>query len=113
MAYDKTLADRVRTILATKGGAGEIAMMGGLCFLRDGKMACGVAGERLMVRLGQDGAAAAMTDPDVGPLNIGGGRTPRAFVTIAARALTDPALLEAWVARGVAFADSLPARKLR
>lgn len=113
MTYDRALAARIRKVLAEAGGAEEIAMMGGLCFLRAGHMACGVSGDRMMVRLGPEGAAAALTDPDVGPLNIGGGRSPKAFVTIAAKALQDDDALAAWVARGLAFANSLPAKKPR
>ena len=113
MAYDKALAARMRKVLDASGGAEEVAMMGRLCFLRGGNMACGVSGDRMMVRLGPEGAAAAMIDPDVGPLNIGGGRSPKAFVTIAAGALRDDAALEAWITRGVVFADSLPAKKPR
>lgn len=113
MAYDEVLAARMRKVLDASGGAEEVAMMGGLCFLRGGNMACGVSGDRVMVRLGPEGAAAAMTDPDVGPLNIGGARSPRAFVTVAASALRDDAVLEAWIARGLAFADGLPAKPPR
>ncbi|WBU60058.1 TfoX/Sxy family protein [Paracoccus albus] len=111
MAYDKALAERARNVLAALGGAEEISMMGGLCFLRGGNMACGVNGDRLMVRLGAEGAAAAMNDPDVGPLNIGGGRSPKAFVTVSPAGTADDAALEMWISRGVSFADSLPAKK--
>lgn len=111
MSYDHALADRVRTQLAGMGGAQEMPMMGVLCFLRGGNMACGVTGDRLMVRLGKEGASAATIDPDVGPLRIGGGRSPAAFVTVAPAGVADDAALEAWIARAIAFADSLPAKK--
>lgn len=110
MAYDQTLAARVRKLLETMGGATELSMMGALCFLRGGNMACGVSGDRLMVRLGAEAASDALHDPDVSPLSIGGGRSPRAFVTVAPRGIADEKALAAWVARGLAFADSLPAK---
>lgn len=113
MAYDKQLAGRVRAQLADMGGASEMAMMGVLCFLRDGKMCCGVSGDRLMVRLGAEGAAGALTDPDVSVLEVGPGRAARGFVTVAARAVADENALAAWIARGVVFADSLPTRPQR
>lgn len=110
MAYDEKLADRIRDALSGMGGADELKMMGGLCFMRGGNMACGVIGDRLMVRLGKDGAAEAMNDPHVAPMDIGGGRAPKAFVTIAPDGIGDEAALAFWVTRGVAFADSLPVK---
>ncbi|SDD44887.1 TfoX N-terminal domain-containing protein [Paracoccus isoporae] len=88
-------------------------MMGGLFFLRGGNMACGVTGGRLMVRLGKAGAAEALTAPEVEPLEIGGGRTADAFVTIDPAAIAEETALKGWVARGVAFADALPAKAQR
>ena len=52
MAYDEELADRVRRIFADRSVAfEEKRMMGGLCFMVDGKMCVGVEKERLMVRI--------------------------------------------------------------
>lgn len=108
MAYDWLLGTRVRDVLDGMGGAAELQMMGALCFLRRGHICCGVSGDRLMVRLGADGAVAALRDPLVAPLGIGGGRAPKGFVTVAPEGVADPDALAACVARGVAFADALP-----
>ncbi|MFD1795086.1 TfoX/Sxy family protein [Paracoccus aurantiacus] len=108
MAYDETLVVRVRQTLSEMGGADEISMMGGLCFMRGGNMACGVSGERLMVRLGNEAAAKAAKAEDVALLQIGGGRIARAFVTVDPASIADPSSLAAWVSRGVNFADRLP-----
>lgn len=52
MAIDEELASRVRDIFANKAVATEEKrMMGGLCFMVEGKMCVGVDGNRLMVRL--------------------------------------------------------------
>ena len=48
MAYDETLASRVRTILSTVGGFSEKKMFGGLCFLVHGNMCCGVLKEEVV-----------------------------------------------------------------
>jgi hypothetical protein len=47
-------------------------MFGGLAFLLDGKLACGVRGERLMLRLGTAGADAALDEPSVAPMDFTG-----------------------------------------
>ncbi|NHF72968.1 TfoX/Sxy family protein [Paracoccus xiamenensis] len=113
MAYDWLLATRVRDLLDGMGGAAELQMMGALCFLRRGHICCGVTGERLMVRLGADGAVEALADPQVAPLGIGGGRAPKGFVTVAPEALAETQALAEWVARGVRFADGLPDKPQR
>ena len=52
MAYDEERADRVRRIFADRSVAfEEKQMMGGLCFMVDGKMCIGVVKEHLMARI--------------------------------------------------------------
>jgi TfoX N-terminal domain len=52
VAYDEILADRVRDVLAGEPGLSERKMFGGLAFMLDGHMCCGLVGDRLMLRLG-------------------------------------------------------------
>lgn len=113
MAYDWLLGAKVRDVLDGMGGAAELQMMGALCFLRRGHICCGVTGDRLMVRLGAEGAAAALEGSLVTPLGIGGGRAPKGFVTVAPEAVADADALAEWVARGVAFADGPPEKPQR
>jgi TfoX/Sxy family transcriptional regulator of competence genes len=63
MAYDEVLADRIRDVLKTTAGASERKMFGGLASTVAGNMACGVVGQDLMLRLGEDGADAALDEP--------------------------------------------------
>lgn len=62
MAYDEYLGDRLRDNLTRKGVVFEAKkMMGGLCFMVDGKMCIGVVRESLMARIAPevyDGALA-------------------------------------------------------
>ena len=62
MAYDEKLAERVREILAAEPGLSERKMFGGLAFMLDGHMCCGIVGERLMLRLGADLAEQRSSD---------------------------------------------------
>ena len=57
MAFDKTVAARVRKALAQVKGVTEKTMFGGLAFLVNGNMCCGVLGSSLVLRLGAEGAA--------------------------------------------------------
>lgn len=55
MAYSEYLADRIRQDLKDKRVVfEEKKMMGGLCFLVDGKMCAGVVAESLMARIGPE-----------------------------------------------------------
>jgi len=52
MAYNESLADSVREIIAqTHENVEEKKMFGGLCFMVNDKMCLGVMDDRLMVRL--------------------------------------------------------------
>ena len=53
MPYDEKLVERVRGVLASEPFK-QRKMFGGLTFMIQGNMACGVAGERLMVRVGPE-----------------------------------------------------------
>ena len=53
MAFDQGLAERVRNILAGRE-MDEKQMFGGVGFLLDGNMACGVYQEFLIVRVGPE-----------------------------------------------------------
>jgi hypothetical protein len=55
MAYDENLAERIRVVLKDRPAVTERKMFGGLAFLVAGNMACGILGEDLMLRLGEDG----------------------------------------------------------
>jgi hypothetical protein len=49
MADDEGLATRVREMLGDRPGVAEQQMFGGLAFMVNGNMACGVRGEDLIV----------------------------------------------------------------
>ena len=49
MPYDERLAERVRKALRRRRGIAERKMFGGICFLINGNMACGVLDKELML----------------------------------------------------------------
>src|SRR5258705_13061975 len=72
MAYDQNLAERVRAVLIGTDAVTERKMFGGLAFLVGGHMACGIVGNELMLRLGNDGAEAALQEPHSRPMDFTG-----------------------------------------
>jgi len=109
MAYDETLAQRVRAALADQPALDEKKMFGGLTFMLHGNMCCGIIHDDLMVRVGPDQHAAALARPHARELDFTG-RSMRGMVVVDAAGLQTEQELAEWVQRGVAFASTLPAK---
>ena len=82
MAYDEDLADRVRALFAGIGGVREQKMFGGLCFMLDGNMACGILGKELVVRVGKENLDDSLSQPHSRPFDMTG-RPMKSFVYVA------------------------------
>jgi TfoX/Sxy family transcriptional regulator of competence genes len=106
VAYDEKLADRVRDILEGDSGVSERKMFGGLAFMVDGHMACGIAGDDLMLRLGAEGAEVAMQKPHVRPMDFTG--RPMTGMVFVEPAGFRGATLARWVSEATSFARTLP-----
>jgi hypothetical protein len=52
MAYDETAAARVRHLLSGRPDVVEKRIVGGLGFMVNGALCCGVSGDCVMVRVG-------------------------------------------------------------
>jgi TfoX/Sxy family transcriptional regulator of competence genes len=107
MAYDEQLAERIRQVLADQSGVSERRMFGGIGFLLNGNMCCGVSGDELILRLGGEGGEAALEDSNVRPFDMTG-RPMKGWVLVAAAGLGTDDALRRWVGEGVDFAASLP-----
>ncbi len=110
MAFDERLAQRVREALGRKPGITEKRMFGGLCFLVNGNMCCGIEREKLMVRVGPEHYAAALMKPHARPMDFTG-RPLRGFVFVMPQGVRDQRTLTRWVDLGLRHATSLPAKR--
>jgi TfoX N-terminal domain len=72
MAYDETLADRIRTALHGRDDVEERKMFGGITFMVAGRMACGVIHDDLMVKVGAEGHPDALAEPHTRPMDFRG-----------------------------------------
>jgi hypothetical protein len=106
MAYDEELADRVRALLEADPGFTERKMFGGIAFMLDGHMCCGVVGDDLMLRLGPEGADAALDRPHVRPMDFTG--RPMSSMVYVAPEGSQRAALRGWVEAAAAYARTLP-----
>ncbi len=107
MAFDESLAERVRDVLGDAPDVGERRMFGGIVFMVAGNMACGVTGEDLLVRVGKEAWSESLALPFAREMDMSG-RTMRGFVVVDAEGLDEDDVLAAWVERGSSFAGSLP-----
>jgi TfoX/Sxy family transcriptional regulator of competence genes len=107
MAYDQETAQRIRDLLNRRKGITERKMFGGLAFLVNGHMACGLNGERLMLRLGNEEAAQARTEPHTSPMDFTG-KPLKSMVYVEPAGFRADDDLRAWVNRASKFAKSLP-----
>ena len=107
MAYDDGVAQRIRECLDGQEGIVEKKMFGGIAFMLKGNMCCGVIKDALMVRVGKDDYPAALSLRHAREMDFTG-KPLTGFVYVAAAGFEDDKDLEVWVARGVAFAKSLP-----
>jgi hypothetical protein len=111
VAYDEELADRIRELVAGEPDVTEQAMFGGLAFLAGGNMAVAASGQGgLMVRVEPEETDALLAQPHARPFEMRG-REMRGWLRVDTEGLQTTSQLAPWVARGVAYARSLPAKR--
>jgi TfoX/Sxy family transcriptional regulator of competence genes len=107
MAYDQDLAQRIRARLGSHPGLQEKKMFGGIAFLIQGNMACGVNGENLIVRVGPHRAEEALAQPNTRPFDPTG-RPMSGWIIVTPAGVESENELQHWVGQGVEFAETLP-----
>ena len=108
MAYDEGLAERLREVFADIPYVHEKKMFGGLAFMVDGNMSCGVMGDGgLMLRVGPALYAETLARPHARPMDFTG-RRMTGFVLVDADGLTEDDMLREWIALSLRFVQSLP-----
>ncbi|MEX2556219.1 MAG: TfoX/Sxy family protein [Actinomycetota bacterium] len=111
MAYEEGLAERVRDALASRE-VREQKMFGGIAFMIDGKMACGVHGDSLIVRVPAEEHDKAVKEPGARTMDITS-RPMKGFLFVGPAGIKTTASLERWVERSTDFVATLPAKKKR
>jgi hypothetical protein len=109
MVYSKSLAARVRQLLAARRGITEKKMFGGVAFLLSGNMLVGIWEDAVIARLGIDAAGSALQEPFVRQFDVTG-RPMRGWVLIDADGVESDRALSVWVERSIDFVATLPAK---
>jgi TfoX/Sxy family transcriptional regulator of competence genes len=109
MAYDEGLAAMMRDDLADQSGITERKMFGGLCFMMNGNMVCGVHTGGGMFRVGKSREAEARAIEGAGELTFTG-RPMGGMIEVDEDAMADDDRRGRWTALAVKNAASLPAK---
>jgi hypothetical protein len=107
MAFDSALAARVRAQLGQRPGLVEKKMFGGLGFLLNGNMCCGVHGNEMIIRLAPEQTDEALRRPHTRVFDLSG-RPMKGWILVQPEGLATDAALAKWVQTGVEYAESLP-----
>jgi TfoX/Sxy family transcriptional regulator of competence genes len=100
------LEDRLGKILDAKGAESK-RMFGGLCFMINGNMVIGTFRDGLLVRIGKDAHAKALSTPGAKTFTMNG-KSMEGYVEVAAGKVGSEASLKSWVEMALAFNKTLP-----
>ena len=109
MPYDEGLAERIRDCWPRGAQLTEKKMFGGVAFMLRGNMACGIVGDRLMLRLDKALVAQYLQEPHTAAMDFTGRPMP-SMMYVEPEGIADDDQLRTWVERAVEFASSLPAK---
>ncbi|MGJ8725890.1 MAG: TfoX/Sxy family protein [Roseibacillus sp.] len=107
---NELLADRLRTLLTGIPSLSEKKMFGGLCFLINGNMACGLTHkDDLMLRVGPDRYQELLAHPEAREMDFTG-RAMKGYLYIDPTSL-DEETLATWLSPALEFAETLPQKR--
>jgi hypothetical protein len=109
MAFDESLAARIREALARKKNVEEKKLFGCPCFLLGGNVLVGVWKDSLIARVGPDGYEDALLEPHVREFDITG-RPMKGWVRVGPLGVESDEQLTDWIQRALKFVAKLPAK---
>lgn len=107
MAYDEELSDRIRRHIEDEPGLSEKRMFGGIGFLINGNMACGVNKDDLIVRVDAATHADVVAEPGARAFDMTG-RPMKGWICVDPDGYRTDADLVRWLGRGIDYARGLP-----
>ena len=112
MAFDESLAARIRYLLARRKHVEEKRMFGGIGFLLNGNLLVGVRKDSLLVRLGPEQSDEALKEAHVSEFQITVRGTMKGWVVVGLEGVQSDDQLKDWLQRAVEFVGKLPAKEM-
>jgi len=112
MAYNEDLGERLREKLLSDKNIAEKRMFGGVSFLLNGKMTCGVLQDNLVVKVDPADSDAFLAEPHVRPMDFTG-RPMKGFLYVAPDGYASDEMLDVWVERSLTYARTLKSKPSR
>jgi TfoX/Sxy family transcriptional regulator of competence genes len=110
MAYDMDLAARIRALISKNKNLEEKKMFGGVGFLINGNLACGVNKNDMILRVAPDQYDALSRSAYTRVFDLSG-KPMKGWLVVEPAGMKSEAQLKAWVSKGIVFAKTLPAKK--
>jgi TfoX/Sxy family transcriptional regulator of competence genes len=110
MAFDESLAERIRKRLVRRKNIAEKKMFGGIGFLLNGNMLVGVWKDSLIARIDPDETDEALKEPHAKVFDITG-RPMKGWVLVGPEGVENDDQLSEWIQRAVKFSATLPAKE--
>jgi TfoX-like protein len=110
MAYEEAFAGRIRNTLGKRKGLVERKMFGGIAFLLNGNMCCGIHQNELIIRIDPEATDATLAQPHTRRFDLTG-RPMDGWILVAPKGIATDAQLGKWVAVAVKYAGALPPKR--
>jgi TfoX/Sxy family transcriptional regulator of competence genes len=111
MAYNETLAQRMREVLANTRGVVEKKMFGGIAFMWRDKMFCGIIKDDLMIRVLEEKYDELVERDYARPMDFVKSRPMRGFIYVSLDGLKNQKQLTEWIGFGKEYAEKSPPKK--
>jgi TfoX/Sxy family transcriptional regulator of competence genes len=105
MPFDEHLAARVRAVLSDRADVVEKRMFGGLAFMVDGRMCCGIVKDDLMLKVGPQKHQELLAKPHARPMDFTG-RPSKGMLYVSSAGVRTEAALRSWVGKALEFRRS-------
>lgn len=110
MPYDTILATRIMAIIGPLPNLVEKKMFGGVGFLVNGNMACGVHKDEMIIRVGPQASEQALSRPHTRIFDMTG-HPMVGWVMVAPEGIRTESQLKYWVDLGLSFTATLPPKE--
>jgi TfoX/Sxy family transcriptional regulator of competence genes len=110
MAFDVVLSERIRTKMYRRSGFTEKKMFGGICYMLNGNICCGVIKDEMVVRLDPDQTDEVLAHSCARIFDYSG-HPMKGWFFISPEGVRSDQDLARWTTRSIQYAKSLPPKK--